>query len=251
MAVTNNDFVIECFEHPTIKGACLNFNLLKRQDIFSHLLTFVNGSEDEMVVDVVLDKQYVPPCIFAVCKQRQEKKFRKQFGELNKFCKTRNGKMFKLPEKFVGLSDAFESTGIITSDFIKFAERYEEHFNYFILSDQSSVVDGEKCLMRLSVKCGDVTILPAACELVFTLAENLKKVTIDQRILEKCRKIRQEIAEEEEKERMKKIREEINQKREEERQKQFDMMTAEERRKYEERMRNKQIKRKQVKVKMG
>lgn len=247
MSVTNNNFVIELYDNPVVKGACLGFNMVKRQELFSHLFSFVNGEQDEIVVDVCLDPKIAPPCVFSILKQRQMKKFKKQYVDIEKFTKAYAGSTMKLSDKFAILTDAQPISGIINAEFLEFMERYEDSFNYLILSDQSTLVENEKCLLRCCVKCGDITIIPKVTEMIFKMAENIKNVKIEGKALEKCRKVRAEIAEKEEKEKMKKIREEINAKREEEKQKEYDMMTAEERRKYDERMRNKQIKRK-VKV---
>ncbi|ELP93934.1 coiled-coil domain containing protein 47 precursor, putative [Entamoeba invadens IP1] len=251
MSLTCNEFVIELSEHPFIKGASINFNLIKRQDMFSHLLALISGGLDEMSIDVVFDSQDVPPCIFGVCKNRYEKKMRKQFAEISKFCKVKNGNDFKLGEKFKVVSDAFNTTGILSDEFAEFIKKNEDIFNYFILSDQSSIISEQKALLRFSMKLADLKSIQDATEFVFTLAENVKNIAIDGRVLEKCLKVRADIAEEEAKEKAKKIRAESLNKINEEKVEKFEAMSVEERRKYEDRQRTRSVKKKQVRVTMG
>ncbi|EKE38440.1 hypothetical protein ENU1_166060 [Entamoeba nuttalli P19] len=251
MSVSCNNFVIECYDHPLIKGACLNFNLVKRQELFNHLFSFITKQQDELIIDVVFNKGIAPPCIYGICKSKQEKKLRKQYSEIAKFCKTRNGAQMKLSEKYVVFSDAFDSTGILNQPMIDFINLYEKEFNYFILSDQSTSIRDEKSLMRCSIKICNGEIISKVTDLIFGLANSINKVTIKPYLLEKCKAVRAEIQEEEEKERAKKIREENAERIEKEKAMKINAMTPEERRKYEEKQRNKLVKRKQVKVRMG
>lgn len=249
MSVSCNEFVIECYGHEHIKGACIWFNLVKRQELFSHIFSLVSGDKDELVVDVVFKESVAPPCIFCVCKARQEKKVRKQYGELVKFCKTRSGSGTKVGEKMVIMSDAFDSRGILRDKVVSLIQENSDMFNYIILSDQSSVVEGEKSILRCSVKIGSMEVIRKAVEAVFELGDGIKDVKIDTWTLDKCKSVRARLEAEAEKERARKAREEYIERQETEKAERIYAMSSEERRKYEERQHHRAVKRKQVKVK--
>ncbi|KAL7716270.1 Coiled-coil domain-containing protein 47 [Entamoeba marina] len=205
MSVSNNNFVIECYDHPLVKGACLYFNLIKRQDFFTHMFQLFTNEHDELVIDVVFKPNVSPPCIFSVCSKPAERKIRKEYKELQEFCKVRNGSKLKLADNFTVISDAFDTT----------------------------------------------ELLPVITDIVFGLANNIQKVKIDSYQLEKCKKVRAAIAEQETKKQQKKARQEYVEKQEELKYRKINAMSPEERHKYEEKQRNKQLRKKQVKVKMG
>ena len=258
MAVTNNNFVIENYGHPNIKGCCYNFNLVPRQELFSHLFSLVSNTKDEVVIDTVFKQEVFPPMVFCICKKNLEKKLRKQYEEIDKFCKVKNGKVFGLSEKLVVISDIFnnnEKLSIIEkSDVLKNILKNDNElnkFNYLIISDQSKYLQSDKCIMRLSFKIYQNDDISTYSQLNNYFIENIDKVSIDGFIKDKNMKIRKMIIEEEEKKLQMKKREEIMEKNQEKKEKEFANMSLEERRKYEERERNRQVKRKQIKVKMG
>lgn len=98
-------------------GVLATLDLVKRQDLISKLLAFVDlsSTKDYVTLDYPMSAEFMQPFVFALCKKKEEKKLRKVYVELENLGASHSSKFSK---EYVILTDCPEVEENICGDLV-------------------------------------------------------------------------------------------------------------------------------------
>jgi len=235
-------------------GAVFTLQLVKRHDLTSLAMSMFTNQRDTLSIDIAMHSHQ--PFVFGVAKKREEKAMLKNYRDVGEF-----GVLSRAPARlsnFVVYTDSPEIVDdIFTKEIVDILVANESNFSSIGYTDRSQTYLQYKTILRIVYRLpppGEVRKLADLMKMVFLLMESFASVQLSKSTITKNEALRKKAGGDTQERSEHELRQELAQKKKMDKiaaeRANYEKMTPEQQRKFDEKEAKRKLKAKQSKVKV-